>query len=241
MLNITYAGQPVFAKVRKGNEMEIRFPVDVNERASALLLVSDAYISRGYMDAYISRGYVKDLQPLQGGDSTQVLVAVSDGTVIGTVSTVPRSKGALPTEKYYGLANLDERSDTVIEIGRLAVANGTGSLRAMAIIGLLAAVQLWGDRNGVKRALATLKPALRRRLAVLGITSELAAGPEMLIPDAIPPEFRGYFFPQLAAQRPVAVFISLDEVRASILGHLSAANGHITICPEIGSSKSCAS
>jgi hypothetical protein len=102
-------------------------------------------------------------------------------------------------------------------------------------------VQLWGDRNGVKRALATLKPALRRRLAILGITSELAAGPEMLIPEAIPPEFRGYFFPQSAAQRPVAVFISLDEVRASILGHLSAANGHITICPEIArSSPSCA-
>jgi hypothetical protein len=211
--------------------MEIRFPVDVNERATALLLVSDAYISRGY---------VKDLQPL-GAGSTQVLVAVSDGTVIGTVSTVPRSKSALPTEEYYGLTNLDERSDTVIEIGRLAVANGTGSLRAMAMIGLLAAVQLWSDRNGVKQALATLKPALRRRLAMLGITSELAAGPEMLIPKAIPPEFREYFFPQLAAQRPVAVFISLDEVRASILGHLSAANGHITICPEIGSSTNCAS
>jgi len=211
--------------------MEIRFPVDANERVGALLLASDAYISRGY---------VKDLQPFEG-DSAQVLVAVSDGTVIGTVSVVLRSRGALPTEKYYGLSNLDDRSGAVMEVGRLAVANGTGSLRAMATVGLLAAAVLLGDRIRVELVLASLKPALRRRLAMLGITSELVAGPEMLIPEAIPPEYWGYFFPESADQRPVAVFISLDEVRSSILGHLSAANGHITISPKIApSSTSCA-
>lgn len=71
--------------------MEIRFTVDAQERASARRVVGDAYISRGY---------VNDLQPL-GGDSAHVLVAVHDGTVIGTASTVLRSRGPLPTEKYY--------------------------------------------------------------------------------------------------------------------------------------------
>ena len=161
--------------------MEIRFPVDANERASALRLVRDAYLSRGY---------VKDLQPL-GGDSVQVLVAVDDGTVIGTASTVLRSRGPLPTEKYFGLNSLDERPSTVMKVGQLAVANGTGPPRGMATIGLLAAVVWWGDQKAVALVLASLKPALRRRLAMLGIASELVAGPEKLIGEAIPPEYLG--------------------------------------------------
>jgi hypothetical protein len=203
--------------------MEVRFPADADERACALRLVRDAYISRGY---------VQDLQPLDG-DNTQVLVAVHDGTVIGTASTVLRSSGPLPTENYYGLSNLDERPGTVMEVGRLAVAHGTGPPRGMATVGLFAAVVLWGDHHRVALILACLKPPLRRRLAMLGIASELVAGPEKLIGQAIPPPYRGYFFPQSESQRPVAVLIRLDQVRAPLLDHLSAADGHITISPQI--------
>lgn len=231
LLSITGTDQAQFAVIRKEAGMEVRFPVDADERTSALQLASDAYMSRGY---------VKDLPPL-GGDSTHLLVAVSDGRVIGTVSAVIRSDKALPTEEYYGLSNLDERSGMVMEVGRLAVGDGTGSSRAMTLIGLLAAVVLLGDRNGVKLVLATLKPALRRRLAMLGINSELVAGPSMLTPAAVSPEYWGYFFPQPATQRPVAVVFSLDQARVPILGHLPAASGHITICTELASSSpSCA-
>jgi hypothetical protein len=51
--------------------MDIRFPADAAECASALRLVTDAYRCRGY---------VTGLHPL-GGGTGHVLVAVSDGTV----------------------------------------------------------------------------------------------------------------------------------------------------------------
>ena len=56
---------------------------------------------------------------------------------------------------------------------------------------MLAAVVWWGDQNAVALVLASLKPALRRRLAMLGIASELVAGPDKLIGEAIPPEYLG--------------------------------------------------
>jgi hypothetical protein len=212
--------------------MEIRFPVDAKERIGALRL---------WTGAYHSRGYASDLHPRPLAATAEVLVAVQDGAVIGTASLVQGFIEPLPTQRYYGLTPPDERPGATMEIGRLAVADGTGPARGMAAIGLLAAAQLWGDHNGVRLALATLKPALHRRLGMLGITCEQLAGPEQLIVEATPPEYRGYLFPKSLAQRPVAVVFLLEQTRAPILGHLSAANGHITICPEIESSTSCAS
>jgi hypothetical protein len=206
------------------DEMEIRFPEDATERTGALML---------WTGAYYSRGYVSDLQPRPLAATAEVLVAVHHGVVIGTASLVPGFREPLPTLKYFGLTQLDERPGATMEIARLAVADGTGPARGMATIGLIAAAQLWGDHNGVRLALATLKPALHRRLAMLGIACELLAGPEQLRAEATPPEYRGYLFPQSPDQRPVAVAFRLDQTRTAILGHLSAANGRITISAQI--------
>jgi hypothetical protein len=204
--------------------VEIRFPEDARERTCALRLWTGAYSARGYLSDLVAR-------PLAA--TAEVLVAVHDGEVVGTVSLVRGFSEPLPTQKYYGLASLDEQAAATMEIGRLAVADGTGPARGMATIGLLAAAQLWADDNGVRLALATIKPALHRRLAMLGVNCEHVAGPDQLIAEAIPVEYRGYFLSPLPAERPAAVVIRLDQSRAPLLGRLAAANGRIAISPRV--------
>lgn len=189
-----------------------------NDRAAALALVRHEYMARGYVQA---------LEPLNGNGVT--LVARYGGRVIGTAAVAMKSAGLLPTEEYYGL-NLPGK---IAEVGRLAVAAPDEDTQLMAMVGLLGAIQNLSDTSGITTVLASLKPALRIRLRVLGVSSALAAGPERLVQEAIPQQYWGYFFPEGKQPQPVAVTIELDAVRAAVLGGVERANGAVRMAPEV--------
>jgi hypothetical protein len=194
--------------------VEIRFASSAAEQAAALALVRRMYTHKGY---------VEDLQPL-GGDG-QTIVASSGDEIIGTAAV---SLGRpLPTETYYGI----QVEPGAAEVGRLAV-EGDDLTHELALLGILAGIQFWGDANGVQTMLASLKRALKIRLGSIGIGSTTVGRPELLDSAVVPREYWGYFFPPKAQHRPVAVTISLDEVRPAVLRNLELANGGVCMGSE---------
>lgn len=209
--------------------MEIRYPRNAAEYQTALRLVEVEYRSRRYVDR---------LEPLNGPDA-HVLVAVENGVIIGTVSIVLASAPP-PTSIYFGfdvsLRYPEYTPVQIMEIGRLALCTDEDrQIRKVALCGLFAAMQRWGDVRGVKLAIASLRPDLRRLLSAMGIPSEQVAGPERLVRQMIPPEYWGYFFPSETARRPVAVHIDFDAARQPIFALGPVASGKVTFSLEITS------
>jgi hypothetical protein len=119
--------------------MEIRVAKSRAERAAAYALAEREYGVRGYAER---------LDPLDA-PGTEVIVAVQDAIVIGTVSLAGAADGSLPTAKYFGLHLEDEspglEPQGVMEAGRRAIALSRRS--PAALYGLLAAMVLWGTAH----------------------------------------------------------------------------------------------
>jgi len=189
--------------------VEIRLPRTSEECAAALRLAEHEYQVRSY---------VKGLEPLVG--DAVVLIATENEEIMGTVS-VALGTSILPTEEYFGLHATEifpVEPAQIMEIGRLAVSStAEGMTKIVILSGLIAAIQMWGDEHGVKIAIASLKPSLRRALTLMDIASTVIADADDLIRERVPSVYAGYFLPDSPRHRPIAVSMVLDEVREPIL------------------------